>query len=243
MPTDRRRDALLFYRFCRTIDDIADDECRTVAEKEDLLGRWLEAVGAGLPSDLECMIERHGVERRLLAEIIKGCASDIRPRSFQTFDDLEAYCWQVACAVGLVSVQIFGCSDPRSETYAEHLGHALQLTNILRDVGEDARLGRIYLPLEDLERHGVDPSQLLALAPGEGFQAVISGMVAKARTRFAAAEAPQGDFKALLPARIMRSIYEKTLSRIESSCVLQKRIGLGTLEKLACAASTCLTRR
>lgn len=244
MPSQRRRDALLFYRFCRTIDDIADEGGRSPAEKEDLLARWLEAVESGLPDDLERLVERHGIERHLMAEIVKGCASDIRPRRFPTFADLEAYCWQVACAVGLVSVRIFGCVDPRGEAYAEHLGHALQLTNIIRDVGEDGRQGRIYLPLEDLERHGVDASQVLALAPGEGFQDVLAGMAARARARFAAAQVPTADFKALLPARVMAAIYRKTLSRIEIAGfpVLRQRISLGRLEKLACACSALLAR-
>lgn len=244
MPRQRRRDALLFYRFCRAIDDIADENGRSPAQKEDLLGRWLEAVMSGLPENLEHLVERHGIDRCLLAEIVKGCASDIHPRVFRIFADLEAYCWQVACAVGLVSVRIFGCVDTRSKAYAEHLGHALQLTNIIRDVGEDARQGRIYLPLEDLARHGVDASQVLARAPGEGFQDVMAGMAARARARFAAAQVPPVDFKALLPARVMAAIYGKTLSRIEIAGfpVLRHRISLGRLEKLACASSALLAR-
>ena len=244
MPQSRRQDALLFYRFCRTIDDIADVEGHSTAEKESLLSKWLEAVETGLPADLSRLVERHGIERRLLAEIINGCATDITPRPFQTFADLEAYCWKVACAVGLISVRIFGCVDPLSDRCAEHLGHALQLTNILRDIGEDARRGRVYIPLEDLARHGVDASQVLALTPGDGFSAVLSELAARARARFAAAQFPPRDFHAMLPARIMRSIYEKTLSRIEVAGfpVLHQRTSLGSLEKLACAALTCLAR-
>lgn len=245
MPSDRRRDALLFYRFCRTIDDIADEEGRSATEKEDLLGRWLGAVEGGLPEGLEQLVERNGIDRRLLAEIVQGCASDITPRPFATIAELESYCWQVACAVGLVSVRIFGCEDPQSEQCAEHLGHALQLTNIIRDVGEDARRGRIYLPLEVLQRRGVDTAGLLALSPGDGFRGVIADMAARARARFAAAVVPSADFHALLPARIMRAIYEKTLSRIETAGfpVLQERISLGGLEKIACAASALIGRR
>lgn len=245
MPSDRRRDALLFYRFCRTIDDIADEEGRSAAEKEDLLGRWLAAVEGGLPENLEQLVERRGIDRRLLAEIVRGCASDVIPQPFATIAELESYCWKVACAVGLVSVRIFGCKDPRSDQCAEHLGHALQLTNILRDVGEDAKRGRIYLPLEVLQRHGVDAADLLALSPGDGFRGVVADMAARARARFAAAVVPPTDFQALLPARIMRAIYEKTLARIESAGfpVLHERVSLGRLEKIACAASALLGQR
>jgi phytoene synthase len=245
MPRDRRRDALLFYRFCRTIDDIADEEGRSTAEKEDLLGRWLVAAEEGLREDLEQLVERHGIDRRLLAEIVRGCASDITPRPLATIAELESYCWKVACAVGLVSVRIFGCEDPRSDQCAEHLGHALQLTNIIRDVGEDAKRGRIYLPLEELQRHGVDGSNLLALSPGDGFRGVAADIASRARARFAAAVVPAVDFHALLPARIMRAIYEKTLARIEASgfSVLHERISLGRLEKIACASSAFLGRR
>jgi phytoene synthase len=244
MPRARRRDALLFYRFCRTIDDIADEDGRTPEEKEDLLGEWLKAVETGLPNDLEQLLERHGIDRRLLAEIVEGCASDIRPRLFETVSDLEDYCWKVACAVGLVSIRIFGCVDPLSAAYATHLGHGLQLTNILRDVGEDAARGRIYLPLEDLRRNGVDPADVLARAPCKGLQAVMSKVAARARARFAAAQVPAADFSALLPARIMRAIYEKTLSRIaiEDFPILPRRHSLGTLQKLACAATVFMAR-
>lgn len=243
MPRSRRRDALLFYRFCRTIDDIADEGGRSPEQKEALLRKWLAAVETGLPDELENLVERHGINRRHLAEIVNGCASDIRPRSFERFDDLEAYCWKVACAVGLVSVRIFGCRDPLSEEYATHLGHALQLTNILRDVGEDAAHGRIYLPLEDLRRHGVDAAELLGGVPCQRVSAVLATLAGRARARFAAARNPRADFKTLLPARIMRAIYEKNLSRmeIEGFPIRRSRSSLSTLEKLTCVAQAFLS--
>lgn len=244
MPRSRRRDALLFYRFCRTIDDIADEDGRTPEEKEELLGKWLKAVETGLPDNLENLLERHGIDRRLLAEIVEGCASDIRPRLFETVADLEEYCRKVACAVGLVSIRIFGCVDPLSAAYATHLGHGLQLTNILRDIGEDAAQGRIYLPFEDLRRHAVDPAAMLGGVPCMGLPAVLAKVAGRARARFAAAKAPNADFNALLPARIMRAIYEKTLSRIEIEGfpILPRRRSLSLLQKLICAASACLAR-
>jgi len=139
LPRERRRDALVFFRFCRAVDDIADEPGRSEEEKRRLLQEWLDGIERNsLPAELESVVARHGIDRNLLAEIVRGCATDVRPARFETFAGLEKYCWRVACAVGLVSIRIFGCKDPASSAYAENLGHALQLTNILRDVGEDA---------------------------------------------------------------------------------------------------------
>jgi phytoene synthase len=234
LPPSRRSDAMLFYRFCRTVDDIADQPSLAIGEKHDLLEAWLQAVEHGLLPDLERLIVRHGIDRSLFAEIIKGCASDIEPRRFPALADLELYCWRVACAVGLVSIKIFGCRDPRSETYAVHLGHALQLTNILRDTGEDAADGRIYLPQNDMARFSVSEEEILNRRPSARFKALMRHEAAQARARFAAAVPPQADFKSLLPARIMCAVYQKILDRIEREDfpVLQKRISLSRREKV-----------
>ena len=233
LPPTRRSDAMLFYRFCRTVDDIADQTSLAVGDKRKQLEAWLQAVEHGLPPDLERLIVRHCIERSLFAEIVKGCASDVEPRRFSTLADLELYCWRVACAVGLVSIKIFGCRDPRSETYAVHLGHALQLTNILRDTGEDAADGRFYFPQDDMARFGVSEGDILNRRPSDRFKALMRHEAAQARARFAAAVPPQADFKSLLPARIMCAVYQKILDRIEREDfpVLQKRISLSRREK------------
>ncbi len=242
LPAERRRDALLFYRFCRAIDDIADEPNRPTGEKHRLLDAWMEA--DAWPSELESLLQRHSIDRTLLKSVVRGCSMDIEPRRFSTFAELEDYCWCVACAVGLVSIRIFGCTDPASETYAVHLGHALQWTNILRDVGDDARQGRIYLPLEALDRHGVSIDEILEQRPGMGFLPLMRSGAARARARFAAAEAPKNDFSALLPARIMRAVYEKILSRLENTRfpVFQSHCRVNMIEKLAVAARVSLQR-
>ena len=170
---------------------------------------------------------------------------DIQPARYPTFAALEEYCWRVACAVGLVSIRIFGCSDPRSRDYAVNLGHALQLTNILRDVAEDARGGRIYLPEEDLGRFGVDADDLLAGRPGPGFLPLMQFQAGRARGRFAAAIPPASDARALLPAEIMKALYIKILGRLETTGfpVFRHKVRLGKLEKIAVAASVALRRR
>ena len=242
LPADRRKDAMLFYRFCRTIDDIADRSGLTDGERREQLSTWLEAVQSGLPPVLEDVVTRHAIDRTLLVEIIKGCASDIATQRFQSFADLEQYCWRVAAAVGLVSIKIFGCRDPESETYAIHLGHALQLTNILRDIREDALQGRIYLPLDDLARFGIEESEIFNLQPSQAFTALLRHQAGRARARFAAAIPPRVDFKPLLPARIMSAVYQRILDRmeLENFPVLHKRIKLSTCEKVACLIGTWL---
>jgi phytoene synthase len=244
LPRARRADAMLFYRFCRTIDDIADRQELTNQEKHGLLDAWLDAVESGLPADLETVVSRHSIDRSLLTEIIRGCASDIETHRFVTLADLELYCWRVACAVGLVSIKIFGCRDRRSETYAVHLGHALQLTNILRDIGEDAGQGRIYLPQDDMARFGVGEEEILNRRPIARLKALMRHEAGQARARFAAAVPPQADFKSLLPARIMCAVYQKILDHIEREDfpVLQKRIALNNREKLTSTLGALLGR-
>jgi 15-cis-phytoene synthase len=238
LPPNRRRDALVFYDFCRAVDDIADDPGRSPEEKRTLLELWRTSLiqGENLPEALREVLERHGIDRRLLVEIVLGMETDIDPPRFQTREDLRVYCWRVACAVGLVSIQIFGCRNPQSKVYAEFLGYALQLTNILRDVAEDAAAGRIYLPLEDLRRFEVSEASLLARKPEGNFNALMRFEAARARSLFADASRtlPADDAHALKPAELMRTIYEKILSRMETDGfrVFEKRYRLSKAEKL-----------
>lgn len=246
LPRQRRDDALLFYRFCKTIDEIADGNGRTPPERHAAIDSWRAAIDSGLPDGLEDAVERNQIDRHLLRAILEGCASDIEPQTFETIADLESYSWKVACAVGLVSIRIFGCADPRSETYAVHLGHALQLVNILRDVGEDAARGRVYIPAADLRRFGIPRGDILTgKADRAAFRNLMAFESGRARTRFAAAVAPPADFKTLLPARIMRAVYEKILLELElaSFPVFERRISPGNVGKLAAAVRAFLDRR
>lgn len=238
LPRERRRDAMIFFRFCRAVDDIADEPGRSAEEKRRLLQEWLAAIEQNsLPARLEEVVARHGIERNLLAEIVRGCTMDIQPARFETFAELEKYCWRVACAVGLASIRIFGCNDPASSDYAVNLGHALQLTNILRDVGEDAAAGRIYLPLADLRRFGMSEEDLLLGQPAPGFRELMQFEAGRARSRFDAAIPPAADRNALLAPEIMKAIYLRVLVRLERRGfpVFDRRIRLGRLEKIATA--------
>ena len=246
LPAARRGDALVFFRFCRAVDDLADEPGRTESEKRRLLQAWLDAIEQRtMPAELEAVVERHAIDRHLLAEIVRGCSMDITPARYETLADLEKYCWRVACAVGLVSIRIFGCKNPASAAYAENLGLALQMTNILRDVGEDAACGRIYLPLADLRRFGVTEEKILQGKNSVGFQALMRFEAGRARSRFHAALPPRVDERALRAPEIMRTLYLRILSKLEKAGfpVFERRIRLGRLEKTLVAVSTFLAVR
>lgn len=237
LPPARRADAMVFYDFCRIVDDIADGDL-PISEKARLLDRWRTALAhkQGLPPRLATLVDKYHLDTNLLIEIVRGVEMDVEPRLYETYDELKAYCWRVACAVGLISIEIFGCRDPRSKIYAEHLGLALQLTNILRDVAEDASMGRIYLPLEDLRKFGVTESQLLEGSPESGFADLMKFEAGRAEALFqrTTETLPPADARALLPAEVMRVFYAKLLHRMKADGfrVFEKRYRLSKTEKL-----------
>lgn len=246
LPADRRRDALVFYDFCRTVDDLADDDDQPLDARAAALDDWEKALifNQGLPVELSRIIEQRGLDVHLLVEIVKGMKMDLEPRTYETLDDLLKYCWRAACAVGLVSIDIFGCRDPRSREYAEHLGYALQLTNILRDVKEDAERGRIYLPLDRLSHFGVSRESLLSLRPDGDFHSLMTEMAAHAEAFFQSADAslPAADMRALTSARLMGAIYSRVLAvmRADGFRVFENRYAVSGPCKLALAARTIL---
>lgn len=245
LPPKRRAAATVFYRFCRAIDDIADSPCMPPEAKDAALVAWEHALdtGNGLPRELAEMIEHAGIDPAILAGIVKGCRKDVFPEPFGTLDDLRAYCWHVACEVGLASIRIFGCKDPASREYAIHLGYALQFTNIIRDVGEDAASGRVYLPKDLLKACGcgiedvrnrdarcLPAARKLAIHAGQEFQ--------RAREIL-----PAIDRQALLPARIMAAIYQTLLKKIlkHDSRILHQRVRLSGPHKAFIFARLAIT--
>ena len=224
LPAERRRDMISFYAFCRIVDDIADDTVVPVDEKRAQLARWRHAVlheGEGFSdpilNEILPLPAKYRFSPQLLAEIIDGVASDQDKVRYATIDELLAYCYKVACVVGIVSARIFGAQHARSDDYAVALGYALQLTNIMRDVGEDAReSGRIYLPQDELRKHGVSEEDILAGRYGKGFADLMEEQYARAKRYYqeAADVLPASDRRSMVAARMMGQIYREILEKL-----------------------------
>ncbi|MGH9584047.1 MAG: phytoene/squalene synthase family protein [Bryobacteraceae bacterium] len=236
-----QRDAMCaIYAFMRRCDDLSDDPAdrdksalrREIAVWRMELNRALQGRVSGNPiwPAFHDTVERYSIPHRFFHEMIDGIASDIEPRRIQTFEELYGYCYHVASVVGLAIVYVFGFESMRALLLAEKCGVAFQLTNILRDVREDAALGRVYLPLEDLNRFGVTAGQLRTGAEDERFRELMRFEAARARACYEES-APLSDL--IRPASrrslwALREIYQRLLARIEQAdySVLSRRINV-----------------
>jgi 15-cis-phytoene synthase len=238
---ERKRDITVFYAFCRVIDDIADSSELNVAEKRVRLQAWRGVLGAAgadeppLAHDVRRLIHKYALSTHMLEEIIAGIEMDLSISRYATFEELRVYCYRVASAVGLVSIEIFGYRNPRCKEYALELGLALQMTNIIRDVGKDLRGGRVYLPQEDLARFHYSETELQDRQYSDRFVRLLEFEAARAREFFSRASAalPAEDRRRMVPAEIMGSIYRGLLRRMELDRfrVFEKEYRLGKLEK------------
>ena len=244
LPKARRDDMVVFYAFCRSMDDLADAPGLPPAQRQAALEAWKNGLldGFAAPDEFQqevlALRARHQLPTPLLVAIIDGCLRDLQPQQFETWDDLSKYIWQVAGAVGLVSIRLFGCTEPASEPYAVTLGQALQLTNILRDINEDLANGaRIYLPAADLARFHYTAADLRGQVYDARFLALMTHEAERADALFreAAACLPAADHAALLPARIMAEIYQVLLRqmRADEFRVFAKRYRVSKARKLA----------
>ncbi len=220
LPRDRRSDCCDFYAFCRVVDDIADGS-GSPEEKSAALDLWRQALVAPceneppLAAAQRALIAKYQIPVAYFHEIIAGVEMDLAGASYATWEDLRLYCHRVASVVGLVSIEIFGARDPAARDYALHLGLALQLTNILRDVGEDfANGGRIYLPAEDLAKFGVTRDDLAAGRRTEGFLALMDFTADRAKSFYQASIPPRGDRQALAASEIMKDVYHRLLAKM-----------------------------
>jgi len=247
---ERKRDITVFYAFCRVIDDIADSAELTLEEKQVRLATWrrmLRTAATGDPllaRDLRCLIEKYSLPVGMFEEIIAGVEMDLTILRYRTFEELRVYCYRVASAVGLVSIEIFGYRNPRCKEYAIELGLALQMTNIIRDVGKDLHGGRIYLPQEDLARFNYSEIELQDRQYEERFLRLMEFEAVRAREFFARATAvlPSEDRRAMAPAEIMASIYRGLLRQMELDKfrVFEKEYRLSKLEKAGRIATQLL---
>jgi len=251
LPPERRRAITALYAFCREVDDVVDEVSDPAVARTKLAWwrRETDAVFEGNPTHpvgkaLVPVVRAFALPRAQLQTVIDGMAMDLEQSRYVDFPALELYCHRVAGVVGLLSARIFGYQEAATERYARDLGIAFQLTNIIRDVGEDAALGRIYLPQDELARFGVPPSALLRREGGEGFVALMRHQVARAREWYARAlEAlPATDRRSQRTGLAMAAIYRALLDEIERDGfrVLDRRIALTPLRKLAIAWRTAL---
>jgi phytoene synthase len=245
----------VLYAFMRHTDDLADDPATSVDERRSRLEEWRAqlktALNGGPPRGkilpaLVDVIARHRVPDEYLREVIAGVESDLAPRQFETFDDLSRYCYQVAGAVGLCCIHVWGFDDERARACAVDCGLALQLTNILRDLGEDARLGRIYLPQCDLRQFGYSATDLKSHVRNDAFRELMRFEISRAR-QFYERGAQLHDYLPRPGRRILSAmlrIYGGLLDEIERRDydVYSCRVRLSTTRKLAITVQSLFGR-
>jgi 15-cis-phytoene synthase len=242
LPKEKRRDITTFYAFCRRVDDAADDPDVPLSKRRLWLQgwrRWLlrsQPDEPGFAPELRALINKYRIDRLLFEEILLGVEMDLEPVRFENFEALHRYCYRVASAVGLVSIEIFGYRNAQCKEYAHKLGVALQLTNIIRDVDKDlSNGGRIYLPLSELTMFGYSEEELQARTYNNAFVRLMQFQSERAHSFFREAKRllPTEDRRSMVAAEGMRAIYLALLERMEKDRfrLFEKTYRLGRLEK------------
>jgi phytoene synthase len=227
LPKAKREGMTALYAFCREVDDVADEESTPAEERRRALAGWREdiarACSGGQPEypvnrELQPVIVTHKLPFALFDELIRGVEMDLDIKRYESFAQLEEYCYRVASVVGLLSIEIFGYENPACREYANHLGKALQLTNILRDVRTDAERGRIYLPADELARFKVSPEEILRFEYSERFRQLSGSVAARARHFYQLARQtlPREDRRSMAAAELMGSVYWRLLRKLEA---------------------------
>jgi phytoene synthase len=252
LPSEQRRAITALYAFCREVDDVVD-EVSDPGVARAKLSWWreeVERVFGGTPQHpvgqaLAPAAARYALPREGLEQILEGMAMDLDYNRYPDFPTLEVYCHRVAGVVGQLSARIFGYTQPSTLDYARSLGIALQLTNIIRDVGEDARRNRIYLPLDELQRFGLQTDDIVMLREDDRFLRLMQFQIARAKARFdeALALLPSADRRSQRAGLVMGRIYRTLLDEIEAAGgrVMNQRIGLTPIRKLWTAWKTWVT--
>ena len=251
LPQEKRRAITALYAFCREVDDVVD-ECKDPNVARSTLNWWRAQVAeiySGKPQHpvalaLVPITAQFNLPQEHLLEIIDGMEMDLDQPRYNDFKSLQLYCYRVASVVGLLSAEIFGYSDRQTLKYAHDLGIAFQLTNIIRDVGEDARRNRIYLPMDEMQQYNVTAADILNARESKNFQKLMAFQIERAERYYqqALAALPEADRKNQRTGLIMAAIYRATLNEIVASgChVLAERISLTPLRKLWLAWTTWL---
>lgn len=253
LPKAKREAMLVLYAFCREVDDVVDT-CSDPHVAQTTLNWWraqLAAVYDGQPDHPVCqalqpVVAAYALPQSEFLDIIDGMQMDLEQARYGTFAELTTYCQRVAGVVGRLSARIFGFTDPQTLVFADQLGLALQMTNIIRDVGEDARLGRIYLPVTELQQFQVPAQNITGCTGGPEFTELMRFQVTRAKAQYqtALASLPAVDAKAQKPGLIMAAVYHALLLEIEADGpenVLRHKIKLPALRKARIALRVWLT--
>lgn len=226
LPRQKRQEMSTLYAFCREVDDVADEETATVDDRRARLTAWRDDLRLGYEQrpcqmavnrELQPIVAKYQLPFQLFDELLRGVEMDLDTQRYQTYEELELYCYRVASVVGLLSIEIFGYRDAACKDYAIYLGKALQLTNILRDVRRDAERGRIYLPLSELTRFRVRPEEILSFEYSSRFFDLARDVAAHARRFYQLARQtlPAVDRRSMATAELMGSVYWRLLRKLE----------------------------
>jgi phytoene synthase len=226
LPKAKRDGMSALYAFCREVDDVADNESLPVPQRREQLAAWRadvrRACGPETPQfpvnrELQPVIRQYHLPPEHFDALLQGVEMDLDIKRYENYEQLELYCYRVASVVGLLSIEVFGYQDPACRAYAVHLGKALQLTNILRDVRSDAERGRIYLPLSELARFKVSPEEILRLEYSPRFFELANSVAQRARHfyRLARETLPAADRRSMVAAGLMGSVYWRLLRKLE----------------------------
>lgn len=241
LDKERRQDITTLYAFCRVIDDISDSTETEPHAKAAELQRWRESLHRAMPGestlapDVRRLLAKYRIDAGMLEEIIAGVEMDLTIAAYENFEALRLYCYRVASAVGLASIEIFGYSDAGCRDYAVQLGLALQTTNIIRDVAKDRQIGRVYLPQDEMQQFGYSNSDLAAGVYDDRFVRLMQFQAERSRAFFqsAAASLPPVDRRSMAPAATMAAIYAALLRKMEDDGfrVFHKDYRLNRFEK------------
>lgn len=250
LPKQKREAITALYAFCREVDDVVD-ECTELKVAQVKLAWWKDEVRNlylkkpihPVTKALEPVIQQFQLDEEHFHEIIDGMEMDLNFNRYEDFKQLQLYCYRVASVVGILSAQIFGFENRKTLKFAHDLGMAFQLTNIIRDVGEDARRNRIYLPLDELAKFNVTEDDILKSRESDAVKRLLDAQIERAEMYYDKAlnELPAEDKKSQRVGLIMTAIYRTLLREINADGaekVLNARISLGTLRKLWIAFST-----
>ena len=226
LPREKRDAMSALYAFCRAVDDVADEDSVPTEKRREQLAAWradIRRAGENerpqfiLNQEFQPVIQKFKLPFALFDELIKGCEMDLDTVRYENFEQLELYCYRVASVVGLLSIEIFGYENPACRDYAISLGKALQLTNILRDVKNDAARGRIYLPQTELKKFNVSDAEILDSRYSERYLALARSVAERAKNFYQLAQKtlPPADRRAMVAAELMGNVYWRLLQKLE----------------------------